>query len=164
MNWHLWTKSYERHRLRIGGSGAETIVWNGKGTLLRHQRENSREPEPGDILREHPAPRRDRAGTKPFATHVCSAHAQFVAVVAGAPPRAIPLDTDAVDLEDRVDHLSTVLNALSVYLTVILDDTAKNIPGRVDFGDISAALSDLASDVTGTIQLAADAMAAGRVA
>ena len=77
--------------------------------------------------------------------------------------RAIPLDPDASDLEDRADHLKKVLSALSVYVTAILDDTAQNLPGGLDLRHIDALLSDLASDVTGTIQRAADAWA-GRVA
>jgi hypothetical protein len=111
-----------------------------------------------------PARAPDRASTKPSASPVRAAHAEFVATLAGHPPRSIPLDVDAADLEDRADHLSKVLRALSAYVAVILDDTAQNIPGRVDFEDVGTALADLASDVTGAIQLAADAMAAGRVA
>ena len=76
--------------------------------------------------------------------------------------RAIPLDPDASDLEDRADHLKKVLSALSVYVTAILDDTAQNLPGGLDLRHIDALLSDLASDVTGTIQRAADAMASSR--
>jgi hypothetical protein len=55
--------------------------------------------------------------------------------------------------------LQTVFNALSAYLTVILDDTAQNVPGRLDLRDAEAVLADLASDVTGIIQRAADCMA-----
>jgi hypothetical protein len=94
---------------------------------------------------------------------VCAAHAEFVAALAGHPPQTIPLDADAIDLEDRADHLSEVLSALSDYLAVILDDTAQNVPGRIDFRHIEAVLADLASDVIGTIQHAAEDMA-GRVA
>jgi hypothetical protein len=91
-----------------------------------------------------------------------AAHAEFVAALAVHPPRPIPVDTDAVDLEDRADHFKSVFTALSVYLTVILDDTAQNTPGGLDLLSVEAVLSDLASDVTGTIQRAADGMA-GRV-
>ena len=48
---------------------------------------------------------------------------------------------------------------MSVYVTAILDDTAQNVPGGLDLRQIDALLSDLASDVTGTLQRAADAMA-----
>jgi hypothetical protein len=93
---------------------------------------------------------------------VGQAHAKFVAALAGHPPRPIPLEADALDLEDRADHLNRVLSQLSVYLTLILDDTAQNAPGRVELCDAEAVLADLASDVTGAIQHAADDMA-GRV-
>jgi hypothetical protein len=81
----------------------------------------------------------------------------------GTPPRPIPLDADAVDLEDRADHLDKVFGAFSVYVAVILDDTAQNVPGGLDLRDAEAALADLASDVTATIQYAADRLA-GRAA
>ncbi len=87
------------------------------------------------------------------------AHAEFVAALAGHPPRTIPLDADAIDLEDRAEHLDNVLRVLSVYLTVILDDTAQNVHGRLDLRDAEGVLTDLASDVTGAIQRAADDIA-----
>jgi hypothetical protein len=90
---------------------------------------------------------------------VCAAHAEFIAALAGHPPRMIPLDADAIDLEDRADHLSQVLSALSAYVAVILDDTAQNAPGSLDLPHVEAVLADLVSDVTGAIQHAADDMA-----
>jgi hypothetical protein len=92
-----------------------------------------------------------------------AAHAEFVAALAVHSPGPIPVDTDAVDLEDRADHLKKVFGALSVYVAAILDDTAQSIGGGLDLLPVEAVLSDLASDVTGTIQRAADGMA-GRVA
>ena len=103
------------------------------------------------------------AGAKPSTNPIRVAYAEFVATLAGHPLWSIPLNPDATDLEDRADHLKKVLNALSVYLSAILDDTAQNVPGGLDLRQIDAILSDLTSDVTGTIQRAADAMA-GRVA
>jgi hypothetical protein len=99
----------------------------------------------------------------PCTSLVCAAHATFVAALAARPPQTIPLDADAIDLKERADHLEKVLSALSVYVTVILDDAAQNVPGGLDLRDAEAMLADLASDVTGTIRLAADDMA-GRVA
>ena len=99
------------------------------------------------------------AGAKPSTNPVRAAHAEFVAGLAGHPPWPIPIYADATDLEDRADHLKKVLDALSVYVTAILDDTAQNVPGGLDLCSIDALLSDLASHVTGTIQRAADAMA-----
>src|SRR5271169_4828044 len=86
------------------------------------------------------------AGAKPSTNPVRAAHAQFVAAVAEHPPWPIPIYAYASDLEDRADHLKTVLNALSVYVTSILDDTAQNVPGGLDLRQIDALLSDLTSD------------------
>ena len=97
------------------------------------------------------------------ATPVRVAHSEFIATLAGHLPRPIPLEADALDLEDRADHLNTVLSALSVYVTVILDDTTQNVPGSLDLRDAEGLLADLASDLTGAIQRAADDMA-GRIA
>jgi hypothetical protein len=90
---------------------------------------------------------------------VRAAHAEFVAALAGHPPRPIPLEADALDLEDRADHLNKVLSALSVYLALILDDTAQHVPGSLDLRDAEGLLADLTSDMTGAIQHAADDMA-----
>ena len=95
----------------------------------------------------------------PSASPVRAAHAEFISAIAGHPPRPIPLDADALDLEDRGDHLGKVLSALSVYVSVVLDDTAQNVPGSLDLRDVEAILADLASDVTGAIRHAADDMA-----
>jgi hypothetical protein len=87
--------------------------------------------------------------------------------MAGNPPWPILLYADASDLDGRTDHLRTVLVAASVYVTTLLDDTAQNVPGGLDLCQMDALLSDLTSDVTGTIQQAADAKAenmAGRIA
>ena len=102
------------------------------------------------------------ASAIPCTNHVRAAHAEFVAELADNPPRPIPVWADAADVQDRADHVEGVLTALSAHLTTILDDTAQNIPGGLDLRFIDALLADLASDVTGTIQRAADAMA-GRI-
>ena len=99
----------------------------------------------------------------PCTSLVCAAHAKFVAALARHRPRTIPLDADALDLKDRTKHLNTVLGALSVYVTVILGDTAQNVPGGPELPHIETPLFDLTFDATGTIQHAADGMA-GRVA
>ena len=52
-----------------------------------------------------------------------------------------------------------MLGAPSVYLTVILDDTAQNATGRIELRHIEAVLADLASELTGAIEHAADGMA-----
>jgi hypothetical protein len=120
----------------VGGSDASVIVM-----------------DTDQVRREKPR------GAEPEAGPVRAAHAEFVRVLVGKPPRTIPLMADAIDLEDRADHLGQVFWALSAYVTVVLDDTAQNVPGRLDLRDAEGVLADLASDVTGAIQKAADDMA-----
>jgi hypothetical protein len=156
---------FRRHADRrefIGGSTARIIMGDDEGALV--WREKRAEAEPEDLSdKPRPAQPGGRASANPSFSPVRAAHAEVVAALAGHPPRPIPIDADAIDLEDRADHLDKLLSALSVYLTVILDDTAQNVPGGLDLRDAEAVLADLSSDVTGTIRLAADAMA-GRVA
>jgi hypothetical protein len=132
----------------IGGSGARVIVLD--TDQVRREKRGGAETE-------------DRSGKPPpsaaSAGPVRAAHAEFVWVLAGQPPRTIPLMADAIDLEDRANHLGKVLTELSAYVAVVLDDTAQNVPGRLDLPDVEAVLTDLASDVTGAIQKAADDMA-----
>jgi hypothetical protein len=99
------------------------------------------------------------ANAKPSTNPVRAAHADFVTALAGQPPFPMPLFADASDLEDRADHLKKVLEAVTVYVTTLLDDTAQNLPGGLDCRQIDALLSDLTDDVTGTIRRAADAVA-----
>jgi hypothetical protein len=151
-------------RFFIGGSDARIIMGDDEAALVHNWREKRSDAEPEGLSGEpRPSQPCDRASTKPSPSPVRAAHAEFVAALAAHPPRTIPLDADAIDLEDRADHLSQVFGALSVYVAVILDDTAQNASGRLDLPDVEAVLADLASDVTGTIQHAAEGMV-GRVA
>jgi hypothetical protein len=97
--------------------------------------------------------------TKQPTDPVCVAHTEFVAALAGHPPRPIPLEADRIDLEDRAAHLGQVFGALSVYVTVILNDTAQNAPSNLDLPDVEAHFADLAGDVVGIIEGAAEDMA-----
>jgi hypothetical protein len=106
-------------------------------------------------------PRPTQASIETSITPVRAAYDKFVAALMAHPPRTIPADADAIDLEDRADHLQKVLGALSMYLTLILDDTAQNVPGRFDLPNVEGILCDLAADLTGPLQHAAEDMAWG---
>jgi hypothetical protein len=155
----VWGNS-EGRRHFSGGSYARAITDDNENVLrlLRQEMRDAAELEDsGNPHYRAVAP--DRAGAKPFSSRALAAHAAFVTALSGHLPRAIPLNADALDLEDRADHLATVLKALSVYLTVILDDTAQNVPGSLDLRDAEGLLADLTSDLTGAIQRAADDVA-----
>jgi hypothetical protein len=131
--------------------------------LLELRREEPSDTEPDDLsIKSRSSRACDHEGARPSASPVRAAHAEFVAALAGHPPRPIPLEADALDLEDRADHLDKVFAALSVYVSLVLDDTAQNVPGSLDLRDVEGLLADLAADLTGAIQHAADDMA-GRV-
>jgi hypothetical protein len=93
---------------------------------------------------------------------VQTAYADFLAVLGEHPPRPIPIIADSIDLQDRAVHLNSVFGGLAAYLTVLLDDTAQNTPGSLDLCDAEAILADLASDLSGAIERAAEEMV-GRV-
>ena len=98
-------------------------------------------------------------GVKPSRNSIQAVHAAFVGAVAANPPWPIRLDPEAIDLENRADHLRSLLCALSLYMTAVLDDTAQNALGGLDLRQIEALLSDLTSEVSGTVRRAADALA-----
>jgi hypothetical protein len=100
-----------------------------------------------------------KPSTAPVGGPVRTAYAEFLAALGEHPPRPIPIIADSIDLQDRADHLKNVFGGLAAYLTVILDDTAQNTPGRLDLCDAEALLADLASDLSGAIQRAAEEMA-----
>ena len=93
---------------------------------------------------------------------VWAAHAEFVSNVAGRPPLPIPVFAEAADLEDRADHFKKLLDALSVYLKVVLADAAQTVPGGLEVHHVDALLFDLTSEITGTLQQAANGLPGGR--
>ncbi len=106
------------------------------------------------------------AGANPSTTAVdCSvavAHAGLLTALASHPPRPIPIDADSIDLQERAEHLDALFGGLAAYLAIVLDGTAQNVPGGLDLTDAEAILADLAADLTGAIEHAADEMV-GRV-
>jgi hypothetical protein len=164
MKSQLWTESSQERCSFIRGSNASVTKGDDEWALQRLWREKRGEVEP-EHLSGKPRPTQPYgfAPPRPHASPVSVAHAEFIGALAGHPPRPIPVDADAIDLEDRADHVSGVFRALSAYLAVILDDTAQNVPGGLDLRDVEGLLADLASDLSGTIQHAAEGMA-GRVA
>jgi hypothetical protein len=88
---------------------------------------------------------------------VQAAHIEFVAAVAGNVPNQIHATVDSEDLDARADHLEGVLAALHVYLSVILADTAQNIPGgTLDRRYFDNLFQDLSADAVGVIRNAAE--------
>jgi hypothetical protein len=95
-------------------------------------------------------------GAQQSTNRIQAAYADFCARLKQHPPRAIPVVPHWAAFEDRADHVKDVFTAVSTYVDALLDDAAQNIPGGVDRRQIDALLSDLGSEVTGTLQKAAD--------
>src|ERR1700722_18172992 len=129
-------------RSTIGGSDARVLMGDDESAPLGLWLESWGEAETED-LRDKLRPAQTCDCPRASASPVRAAYAEFVAALAGQPPRPIPINADAIDLEDRAAHLGQVISELSVYLAVILDDTAQNVPGRLDLRDAEAVLADL---------------------
>ena len=80
------TQGFRRHADRrefIGGSNARIIMGDDEVALLRLWREKQDEAEPQDLSgKPHPPQPCGRASSKPSASPVCTAHAEFVATLA----------------------------------------------------------------------------------
>jgi hypothetical protein len=165
MKSNAWTKSQEDRRAFIGGPDARIITDDEEGGLLRLWREKRGETQ-HPVLRSsaarHACDAKATLSTGLTRNPVAAAYREFLAAVAAHPPGPMLVDADAIDLEQRADHLNAVFGGLHRYLGIILDDTAQNAPGGLDLTDAEAILADLASDLTGAILNAADEMA-GRV-
>jgi hypothetical protein len=156
---HTRLAGLSNRRSFIGGSDAWLTLAGDEAASLRLCREKRAEAEPEDLAGKPGLIQVcDRPGAKPSTSPVLAAHNAFVTALSGHPPRAIPLDADTLDLEDRADHIGRVFSALSAYFALVLDDTTQNVPGALDLPHVEAILSDLAADVTGAIQHAAEDM------
>jgi hypothetical protein len=87
------------------------------------------------------------------------AHTELVAALAGNVPDPIYADVDSEDLDGRANHLERVFAALHVYLTAIIADTARHIPGgTLDRRYLDNLFEDLSADALGVIRNAAEEM------
>jgi len=86
-------------------------------------------------------------------------HTEFVAALAGNVTHPIYLGVNADDLDGRANHLEKVFAALHAYLSVIVGDTAENIPGgALDGRYPDNPFQDLSADAMGAIRNAAEEM------
>ena len=99
-------------------------------------------------------------GQPPKSTRpVRRAHAELVAALAGHVPYAIYADVDSEDLDGRANHLEEVFASLHVYVTTIIADTTRHIPGgTLDRRYLDNLFEDLSVDALGVIRNAAEEM------
>ena len=106
-------------------------------------------------------------GRPPKSTSPRPAHIELIATLAGNVPHAIHSEANSRDFERRADHLEKVFAALHPYLTAIVADTARNIPGStLDRRYLEKLFQEFLADTPGVIRNAAAEMRAhenGRV-
>jgi hypothetical protein len=64
--------------------------------------------------------------------------------------------TDALDFEDRAEHLRRLWIAVEDYTRAVLVDTAASSNVHVDIKDVTGCISDLKGDMVGSLLNAAD--------
>jgi hypothetical protein len=98
-------------------------------------------------------------GARPALTFstVEEAHTGLIERLSVLKPYRILYIADAQDLEERAEHLRRVLGAVLDYVGAIVVDTSHAAPGgSIDRKYLVGLISDLASDVAGSIANAAD--------
>ena len=87
------------------------------------------------------------------------AHTELVAALAGNVPHAIYADVDSEDLDGRANHLEEVFASLHVYVTLIIADTTRRIPGgTLDRRYLDNLFRDLSAHAVCVIRNAAEQM------
>ena len=87
------------------------------------------------------------------------AHTEFLATLAGNVPHPIYADVDSEDLDGRTNHLEQVFASLHVYVTSIIADTTRHIPGgTLDRRYLDNLFRDLSADALCAIRNAAEEM------
>ncbi len=87
-----------------------------------------------------------------------TAHQELLRWLAEHSPYPIPINARFDDLESRAGHLHALLTRTSAYLALLLAEAAENVPEQVDLRPIEALLSDLTSEVAGTLRKASQAL------
>ena len=85
------------------------------------------------------------------------AHSLLIGALAGNRPHTIHVSgADRADVEERSHHLSAILNAVSTYVRLIVEDTAANLSCTTINRDyLAGCLSDATAEVVGMVARAA---------
>ena len=95
-------------------------------------------------------------GTRPAAlSTVQAAHIEMIGALAVLKPHNIIGNADALDLQDRADHLRDVFRAVAGYVNAVITDTADNATAMIDRREVAAIMADSAADIIGSISRAA---------
>jgi hypothetical protein len=89
------------------------------------------------------------------------AHADFVVALAARKPRPIALEPEPEDFTARATCCENLIDRVKAHLTELIEDAAENEPGNLIRDaelatSIEASLSDLKSDIAGTLERIAE--------
>jgi hypothetical protein len=106
-------------------------------------------PLPGNDNRRYPG------------SDIAKAHADFVMALAARKPSAIGLDPHPEDFTARAQCCEALIDRVKAHLTALVEDAAENEPGASIrdaelAASIDAHLTDLKSDITGTLDQVAE--------
>jgi hypothetical protein len=92
---------------------------------------------------------------------IAKAHADFVMALAARKPCPIAIDPEPEDFTARAICCEALLDRVKIHLTALIEDAAQNDSGRLIrdaelTASIDAHLSDLKSDITGTLDQVAE--------
>jgi hypothetical protein len=92
---------------------------------------------------------------------IAKAHADFVMALAARKPSPIALEPAPEDFTARAVCCEALIDRVKLHLTVLIEDAAENDPGRHIrdaelAASIDAHLTDLKSDITGTLEQVAE--------
>ena len=94
-------------------------------------------------------------------TDLAKAHADFVMALAARKPCPIALDPHPEDFTARAVCCEALIDRVKLHLTALIDDAAQNEPGcHIRDAELAASidahLTDLKSDITGTLDQVAE--------
>jgi hypothetical protein len=114
-----------------------------------------------DDMVETPTPTPHPLERRTPGTDLAKAHADFVMALAARKPCPIALDPHPEDFTARAMCCEALIDRVKLHLTALIDDAAQNEPGRQIrdaelAASIDAHLTDLKSDITGTLDRVAE--------
>src|ERR1700675_2357917 len=92
---------------------------------------------------------------------IAKAHADFVMALAARKPTAIAIEPEPEDFTARAMCCEALIDRVKLHLTALVEDAAQNEPGcQIRDAELAASidahLSDLKSDITGTLDQVAE--------
>jgi hypothetical protein len=92
------------------------------------------------------------ASAQPSTSPIGGTQPRLITCLLGHLLRSIPVNYHDLDFEQHTDHLCPAVQALTVYKSAILEDTAKNARGDLELCQVIALLVDLRSELSGVFQ------------